>query len=73
MHANQFNVLSTGKAAEMLQANPVRLAEIAQTLGIRPVGHINGVPYFDATDIERIGAHLQAAARPMIINREPSY
>lgn len=76
MQANQFNVLSTGKTCELLQVDPVRLSEAARTMGIQPAGTINGVCYFEASDIERIRGHLaqiQAAARPMVNTHEPSF
>lgn len=70
---SQFNIQSIGSACQLVQLNPVRINEVAKSLGIEPAGYINGVPHFDAIDVERIAAHVRACERPTVIDLKPSF
>lgn len=69
----QFNIQSLGSACQLIQLNPVRINEVAKSLGIVPVGYINGVPHFDVSDVERIAAYVRACESPTVNVLKPSY
>lgn len=57
---NDFNIIAIGRIAGEIQAPVSMVGRIADELGIKPVGRINGVVHFDAADVERIAARLRA-------------
>lgn len=67
----QFDVTAVGRVASAAQVPLSQLLEVASRLGIKPVGRINGVDYFDAPDIQALLSHIRS--HPGSVNQEPFY
>ena len=53
-----FDIVSIGKASAEIQAPTARIERVASNLGITPVGRINGIVHFRASDIELIADEI---------------
>lgn len=52
------NITSIGRTCCVLQRSYKSIERAIVSLGIEPVATIDGVPYLDDADVERIGQHL---------------
>jgi len=52
------NIVAIGQAALALRTTVARLDKAAEAIGVRPSMTINGVPFIDADDVERLKEHL---------------
>jgi len=57
---NETRITSIGHLAGELQTPVSRLDEIAAALGITAASEINGIPHFDAADVERIAERIRS-------------
>ncbi len=53
-------ILSIGHVAGQLQTPVSRLQELADLLKIVPRSTVNGIPYFDVLDVERIADRIRS-------------
>jgi hypothetical protein len=58
MSTASVNIVAIGQAAMTLRTTVARLNEAAESIGIKPSMTINGIPYLDADDVERLREFL---------------
>lgn len=55
------NIVAVGQVATTLRTTVATIAKAAEALGVRPCMTINGIPFLDADDVERIRKHLEGS------------
>jgi hypothetical protein len=54
MSTASVNIVAIGQAAIALRTSVAHLNKAADAIGVRPAMTINGIPFLDADDVERL-------------------
>jgi hypothetical protein len=58
MSTAAVNIVAVGQAAMSLRTTVARLDMASKAIGVKPAMTINGVPFLDADDVERLRQYL---------------
>ena len=57
--ATTFDIVSIGKACEILQRHPATIREAAEQAGLAPTARINCIDHYDRATLEQIAEQLK--------------